>query len=643
MSTISRDKMTQTDSKGKVVRAPRQSSDSMDPAQFLWWQSSEETMAQDIVSTIKFIQTHDTGRIDRLTAATRLYGTAESLSSLGKVSQRRTSNTSSPTATRVSYNVIRSLVDTLQAKMAKNKITPTFCTNGGVWGMQKKSRDLTKFIEGCFYQNDIHSVGMDVARDAFVWGTGALGVYQDGDKICAERCMIDQFWVDSVEAHYGYPTQLHRVRPVDRQKLKQMFKDDEEAVKLIDDAMPASSQELGIGASASDLVIVYESWHLPSAEDAGDGVHTICVDSGLLCKNEWEKDFYPFAFLRYQKQQLGFWGVGVPERQQDKQYQINELMYLDARSRRMMASFKVLLKYGSKVVSQHMNNDVGSIIWWTGDVPPQYVTPPPIDPSNEVKIDSLISKAYQEEGISQLTASSLKPMGLDSGKALRTYNDIENDRQLFLGQEIEKFFLEVAMLMIETAKDIYKDSRTYQVTFPSGRFMETIDWKDIKLGEDEYVLKAFPVSSLADDMSGRLQEVQELAQAGMISPRTARKLMRTPDLEMSDNLANAAEDNLSKIIEEMIDNEEYSAPEPFYDLTLAKQLVLEYYNYCKFQNAPEEVLDLLRQFSAQIDDLTGAALPPQPMMAAPGGAPPANPELTPKSPLIPNVNNGVAA
>jgi hypothetical protein len=206
---------------------------------------------------------------------------------------------------------------------------------------------------------------------------------------------------------------------------------------------------------------------------------------------------------------------------------------------------------------------------------------------------------------------------------------------------METFYLECARQMIEVAKDIYKDKGTFKVVFPSTKFMETIDWADIKLEESEYVLKAFPTSSLADDMSGRLQDVQDLAQAGMISPRTARKLLRMPDLEMADNLANAAEDLLCKIIEDIIDGEGYEPPEPFFDLQLGKQLVLEYYNYAKYQNAPEKVLGQLRQFSAQIDDILGTANPPAPMPgAAPGGPAPANPAPAPTSNLLPNVNQG---
>lgn len=640
MAKIERGSMTATDASGKVIREPKKDKDTPEMMKYYWWKADEDVMAQEIAGTIKFIQDHQQGRLEQLVAATRLYGTASSVSLLGTAFTRQQANTASPGNQRVSYNMCRSLVDTLQAKIAKNKITPTFVTNGGIWGMQKKSRDLTKFIEGIFYECDVHKIGTYAFRDAAIWGTGIIHIYSEYDKVCIEKVYPHELFVDTIESLATEPRQLHRVKIMDRDCLAEMFKDDEEKLEVISKSMPASYQEIGGSATAADLVKVVESWHLASGPDADDGLHTICIDDCVLHKEEWKKDYFPFEFFHYSKDPFGFWGTGVCARQAGKQKEINTLMILDQRSRWMMSSFKILLENGSKVVSQHLNNDVGTIIHYTGKAP-QYVTPPAIDASNAEKINDLIAKGYQEEGVSQLSASSIKPMGLDSGKALRAYNDIEADRQLFIQQEIESFYLGIAFQCIETAKAIYAEKKSYPVVFPSGRFMETIDWKDIKLTEDEYVLKAFPVSSLADDMTGRLAEVQELAQAGMISPRTARKLMRTPDLEMSDNLANAAEDLLCKIIEDMIDNEEYVPPEPYFDLTLGKQLALEYYNYAMFQNAPEKVLGLLRQFMSQIDDITGIASAPQ--MASPGGTPPANPAAPPTSNLIPNVNQGQAA
>jgi hypothetical protein len=645
MAKVQRSNMVAKNDNGEIIRNAKKDKENPEIQKFYWWRADDDSMAYEIASTVKFISEHQQGRLEMLVAATRLYGTSASTSLLGTAFTRTQSNATSPWSQRISFNLCQSVVDTLQAKIAKNKVTPTFVTEGGVWGMQKKSRELSKFIEGCFYQNDTHRKGAFNFRDAAIWGTGILHVFRENDKIQTERVYPHEVFVDTIEALSTDPRQLHRVKIVDRDVLKAMFQDDEEAVEAIERAMPATYNDVGGMMTAADLVKVTESWHLPSGEDEDDGKHVICLEDKVLFKEDWTKNYFPFVFLNYSQNPFGFWGKGACERLQSLQGEINRLMILDQRSRWMMSSFKILVENGSKVVTQHLNNDVGTIIHYTG-TPPQYVTPPPIDPSNAQQIDALIAKGFQQEGVSQLSATSLKPLGLDSGKALRAYNDIEADRQLFMQQEVERYYLEVARQMIEVAKDIYADRKTYVVTFPSGRFMESVDWADIKLEEDEYVLKAFPMSSLSDDLAGRLQEVQDLAQAGMISPRSARKLLRTPDLEMSDNLANAAEDLLCKIIEDMLDEGVYSPPEEYMDLTLARQLALEYMNYAKLQDCPEDRLDMLRDFITQIGDIQNSVLQAQmqqQMAAQQAATPPANPTPTPTSPLIPNVNQGVAA
>src|ERR1035437_11140079 len=105
----------------------------------------------------------------------------------------------------------------------------------------------------------------------------------------------------------------------------------------------------------------------------------------------------------------------------------------------MGGSFKVLVENGSRVVSQHLNNDVGAIINYTG-TPPSYITPPMIQQDIYPYVDSLIAKGFQQEGVSQLAASSLVPLGVKSGAAMRNLDQIGDDRFLFIGQEMEDFF-----------------------------------------------------------------------------------------------------------------------------------------------------------------------------------------------------------
>lgn len=627
---IDRSKMTQSVG-GKVTREAKK--DNTASVNFRWWQLEGEAMAEAICATVKFIDSHQPTRREQLTASTRLYGNSSFYNLMGTGLSRAASTQSNPQNQRVSYNLCQSVIDTKVAKIAKNKVIPIFITNGGDWEIQQKAQKLSKFVEGCFYENKSHKKGVIAYKHAEVWGSGISHIYRQKDRVCEEAALPHEFFVDEIEAMAQFPRQLHRVKIVDRDLLSAQFKEDADKILT---ASPVNFELIGTQGTAVDMVPVIESWHLPSDPDApeeeSDGLHTLIVGNQEIVREYYGKEYYPFAFLSPAKRLLGFWGQGACERLQSLQGEINRLMILVQRSMWMGGSFKVLVENGSKVVSQHLNNDIGAIIHYTG-TPPQYVTPPMIQQDIYPYIDSLIAKGYRQEGVSEMQASAFKPPGLDSGKAIRAYLDSADDRMMFTQQEVEEYFLEKAMLMIDTAKDIYKEKKSYKVMFPTNNFVQSIDWKDIQLEKDAYVLKAFPTSSLRDDYSGRLADIQEGMQAGLISPRQGKRLMQMPDIEMSDNLANAAEDLIHRRIEDILEGKELVAPEPTMDLTLAKELIIQYMNYAEFHNCPSERLDALRQFQKLVDELLGKiAPPPQPAMA-----PQANPAAPPVSNMVPNV------
>lgn len=623
--------MTQTDDKGRVTRAPRKDAGE-ETQNFRWWlEENDAAIAQSVASTIKFISRHQSSRMEQLTVSTRLYGNSSIFDLVGAAFTRASSVNSNPSSQRISYNLCQSVTDTLVSKVSKNKVIPTFITDGGVWGVQQKAEKLSKFTEGCFYANDVHLKGMNAFRDACVWGDGFVHIYREqDDSIGVERVLPHELFVDMIESLSCDPQQIHRVKIVDRDIAMEIWGDTDEKKKAISESLPPSYQEIGGAATAVDLVNITESWHLKSGPEAEDGLHIICLGDMVLLKEKYDHDYFPFAKISWSEKLLGYFSQGVCEQLQNLQGEINRLMILIQRSMWMGGSFKVLVENGSKVVSQHLNNDVGAIIHYTG-TPPQYITPPMIQNDIYPYVDSLIAKGYQQCGVSQLGASSVKPAGLDSGKALREFDNIEADRFLSVGQRLEKFFLEIARQMIGVTKDIYKDKKTFKVVFPATNFIETIDWKEINLKEDEYVLKAFPVSSLPEDPAGRLQTVQEYAQAGWISPQAARRLMSMPDIEMSDNLANASEDLIHKMLEEMLEEDgKFVSPEPFMDLTLAKTLCLQYMNYAKAHNAPIEKIGMLDRFNNQITNMAKPPVITQP------GTPQANPSAAPVSQLLPN-------
>jgi hypothetical protein len=602
-----------------------------------WWLLDEKERPQTIVKIVKYLSENDSARQLQYQTNAKLYGNISLLGISGYGGAK--TQAQSAIKDRVTYNVIQSAIDTITAKMAKNKPKSSFITEGGDWQLQRKAKKLEKFCDGVRYENQGHFMGVNAFRDGCVFGDGLVHVFANHGRVKWERCLASELFVDAVDSFYGNPRCKYRVKNLDRDVLIDLFPDKKDAIL---EAPAAKADLTGTYQNVSDQVTVAEAWHLPSGPGAKDGLHLIVLENVELTSDKWTRPYYPFAKLPWSPRLEGYWSQGVPEQLQGNQLEINKISWLIQRSMHLAGTFKVWLKNGSKIVKEHINNDIGAII--NSDEMPQYLLPPIVQPEVYQRLQALKQDSFELVGVSMLSAASKKPEGLDSGKALREFNDIESDRFMINGQVYEKFFLDLDRLSIDCAKEIYKETGTFEAKVPGKKFLETISWKDVEMDDDEYLMKAYPTSSLPNEPAGRLQTVQEYVQAGFYTPRTAKRLLDMPDLEQIDDLSDAQENWIHSVLEEIVEDNEYSPPEPEMDLKLAKELVLEYIAQAHTNGLEEAKIENLRLFNTQIDTLTQKAMPPLPPMGMPGDASGAQavPEAAPVSPMIPNAPVGAA-
>lgn len=598
-----------------------------------WWTLSAKEAADSISATLKSLKDQQSKRVAQLMVNARLYGNMSLIGPAG-VSFSKISAVQPGIRDRITYNVIQSCVDTAQSKMAKNKPKPLFLTSGGDYKTQRKAKKLNQFIDGVFYEHQAYDMGIQSFLDAEVLADGLIHVFPKDGRLAWERVLPWELMIDEVEGFYGKPRQMHYVKQMDRSQLLAMIPGHKGDISNADSA---NQNDRGGHLNIADMVEVRESWHLPSSPKAKDGKHIITIDGhNLTLMEPYAHDFFPFARLPWCPRLWGYWSQSGAEQIQSIQLEINKLLWVIQRSFHLMGSFKVFIANGSKIVKEHLNNDIGAIVNYEGSAP-QYVSPPIVQPEIFQHLNTLKASAYEQFGISMMNATSTKPAGLNSGKALREYDDIGTDRFLTPGQRYQKFYLDLAKLSIACIKDIAAENKGhYEVRVPGKKFLKTIDWKDIDLEEEEYVMQCFPVSSLPSDPEGRLQTVQEYAQAGYLTPRQAKRLLDFPDLEQVESLANAEEDYITEILEKIVDEGEYTPPEPFDDLDLAKELCMEFYAQGKCQQLEEEKLDMLRQFMGQIDQLKQIAMQAMAPQAPGMGPPQANAAPPPVSDLIPN-------
>lgn len=609
-----------------------------------WWKSEEGKAHEALIPLVKKLAENQNYRSAENLKHVRLYG---NLDILGLSSALYARPNPSNIHNRVTLNVIQSCVDTAAAKIAKNRPKPTFLTQGGDWLLQTKAKKLDKFILGQFYEGRTYEESAKCFVDAGVLGTSLIKVFSEDSEVKNERVLVEEILCDDAEALYGKPRSLYQRKPISRDVLREMFPKYASEI----DTLRCINDDNGIfSPEHADMVEVVEAWHLRSGKKAKDGRHVMAIENATLLDAPWTRDSFPFAEYRYNPRLVGWTGQGIAEQLVGIQIQINKQLMDITISDHLNSAPAWLLENGSKIVSAHINNEIGHIIKYTG-LPPVLQTWATYHPQKAQHLENLYQKAFEIVGISQLAAQSQKPAGLDSGKALREFNDIGTERFAQVGQRWEQFHMDIARLHILEAREIYKYDRDFAVKSRSKKFIETIKWRDVDMSDDKYQMQIFPTSTLPQTPEGRMQYVQEMMTSGLIDPDTGLELLDFPDLENSSNLKFAARNVARETVNLILEDGDYRAPEPFDDLKYLRAYAQMSYNYARIHNAPEERLELMRRLIEQCAQMLGAQTPvpgdmppmlPPPIdpMAALGGMPGAvvgAPPQAPVAPLLPQV------
>lgn len=604
--------------------------------QFAWWKGSKDAeVCSQLLSTAAFLKETQTYRFRQTAIYARLYGNMSLFNFVGSNLTKMDQMNGLPTD-RPTFNVIQSSTDTLVSRITQSRPSPIFLTDNSDYKERRLAKQLNNFILGEFYQMKAYDKAAILLRDALVTGTGCMKIYETPEKrVGMDRVLLTELLTDPNESIYGEPRQLYQLKLVDRAVLIDNFPKFKKILEVAANAYPDNSADSS--KTVSDLVMVVEGWHLKSGPDAKDGRHTIACSAGIIEDEEFDKDKFPFVFLHYSPRLLGFWAQGLAEQLMGTQMEINSLLYTISRAIKLVGVPRVFEEMGSKVVSAHNNNDVGVIIKYRG-TKPSYEVAPCVPQELYSQLQRLIDYGYQQCGVSNMQASGEKPAGLNSGEAQRVYNDIATDRFAALSRRYDNLFIDLAYLVIDKAKEICEREGSYTTVFPDKNGRKEVDLPAAGLLNDTYVIQCFNQSSLPKDPAGRLAKVTEMAQSGMISLQEARRLLDYPDLNQIEKLENASEERIFQILDLIVEDGEYTPPDPFLNLELATKLTTQYinmYGQCKLE---EEKMQKLRDFFTQVQAIKQAAMPPA--MPVEAAAPQAVPEAPPTSPLLPNAPDG---
>lgn len=630
--------------KEKVID-PRPKSKKAEASPYKWWLAeSDNDLTAQVLSTTEYLKRTNVARIRQASIFTRLFSGKPLYNYLASNSALDNSNQlpiGRPTA-----NVVYSCTDTLTSRITQDKPKPVFLTDGGNYKERRMAEEANAFIQGEFFRVKAYEKTALQFRDACVLGNGFLKVFPKDDKVCVERTLETELLTDFNDAYYDNPRQLIQVKLVDRSVIMEQFPDKEEVIAGAThgnvDTSPRSTETI------SDQFIVAEAWHLPSSPDADDGRHVLVCSEGIILDEDWKKEKFPFVKFSYNPNVVGFFAQGLAEILMPGQMEIYRMLIVASQSLELMGVPRIYIDELSKILETSFNNRIGTIIKGRGNAP-EFINATSNNPEIYQWIQWLIQNAYQMSGISALSAQGTKPAGLNSGEALREFDNVQDSRFAALARRYQDIHPELAYKIIDCAADIAEETGKYLTVYPGKDGIREVDFKSIKMLDNNYVIQCFEESSLPKDPAGRQAKLSEMLAAGEIDNKEFRRLSNFPDLQQSDKLAAALEERILHALDDIVDNGDKNyadiAPDNFMldPSDLATTLSVNYINLYATQGLEESKMQTLRDWFTQVQALKQASMPP-PVQGAPspqteqGNMPPPVP---PQAQIAPTSNVAV--
>jgi hypothetical protein len=271
--------------------------------------------------------------------------------------------------------------------------------------------------------------------------------------------------------------------------------------------------------------------------------------------------------------------------------------------------------------------------------PASIVTPASVNPQLLSRHKEIIESMYNIAGVSQLSAQSKRPSGINSGVMLDTLEDVESERFNFELQNFEAFCMSICEIAIE----VFDENADI---LPKRKQRPTVSWKAIKEEREYFSVQFSPASSLSNTPKVKMEQVEKLQKMGLVGPEWAAEMLQFPDLERSYGIASANRDDIEMITERAAELGEYD----FYEVVSIPDLYKNVMNEVMRLDADEEnekilknLVDFLHVLKAKIDALAKAATPPVPAdVPAPPAAAPAVSLGQPANPPSPQAPNALA-
>lgn len=572
--------------------------------------------------------------------------------------------------TVLAFNRAQNATDTLVSTVMGAKILPMLGTNGGDWDDRQAAEQATQALASLFDELDVDAIVEDLLYDACDAGSFFCKVYPDFEEGCVrvERTPYDDVLFDDAETRYRDPRCMYERKFLDRYVCADRYGVADSALEGTASARreaimkAVSTPDLSDQETNPDIVEVFEAWRRPtyvrrededdSKEDedkeksSGDlyaksaksvgrgkrkptaGRHAMCIEGADIIDEEYCEKGFPFIIGIPRRAREGMWGIPVMRQLAPGQRECEIMDGKFQRAHRRMGGSHILIHKNAAIMKRTITNDIGDILEWDGNVPPQEWTPAPANPQSYEYLGATEQRMLRFIGIPEMAAQGQLPAGLEgaSGKALQTFID-EGAKYLSPWFRVrERLTRELADRILEAVAALVEDDPEFETHYktPFGGW-ETMKWKDICDKRDRFVIQVDPVNALSMSTSGKLAIVDRWFDQKIIDDKEYRRLSAIPDLRQTNALDLSARQIIEMRLTHMLRTGVYRGPDSFDDLAMIMDLAPKFLRAREVDGVPDGRLDNIRNFivdaKALMDSMMGAPPGPPPEGGAPMGPP----------------------
>jgi hypothetical protein len=527
-------------------------------------------------------------------------------------------------------NVVKRQIDTYVERQEKNRPVPMAMANDARYSQQQRAIELSKLFSGVLDEIKYFDTLKMRRRDRAIWGNGIAQNYRVGRKLIHERVFPCELMVNPFEARYGKPRTLIRKRWIDRLVLAERFPKHEAEIMNDDYGAADTDEPYAFGRDeTSDQVFLVEIWHLPNGEptetDAKDGAHAYCISSATLQNRVYKRDYFPFSNSAFSPGLAGWWGEGMASQLRGLQYEVNSVG-LRLQEQGWMTGTYVWTPTDTGLEIDHLDN--GTLTHIQSEVQPTFFQPSPWHPAFFEYYMFLRGRAAAEETrLSEQATRGEVPAGVESGKAIRAWNQLDDQAFLSHGHEDERDSIDTAWQHFDLCEEIHdeekaqaksgKGDKSEPFTIHSEQrsygktLIEKLKYSEVRMDREEFTLRVFPTSLLAGTPAEQYQSAKEIAADGLISRDAVLQLLQIPDVQRVLRLETAPRRTVEKILEKILRAKDpqkaYVYPEPAMNLELCRALALQTYLDAFTDEAPEANLRMVLQFALDAEEQLEAA------------------------------------